>query len=899
MSLGTFLQAVISIVFIYLILALLTSELQEYLATITESRAKRLKQSIRQMLGEGSLESVGNDKNKFKVFSPSYQQDNVVVPATWEQQYSLQDERAICSNQGLQKYLGTDVIRASAENACKAWIEGQVITPVANLDHVFAEGNKEYIWIGKIQDQNQEYLAAEVINDPQNPEQGFFKNASRLEVVSNEHNLGAESLVWLDENNSLNPVIYLRNIQQEADGSSIIWIDHQTRQEVHPDLANPEMASKYHVYVSPVDLPPESKLWIQGQVIGLIEELDYRYIQNQAFVWVNTASQILDPGSIITDPESSNVASDKQICVKRYSVFQLVMPLSRDTRYYVDHHHNQIRAPLEVYSLTEKIYQHPKIVALNQSAVSWVSSFAFLSFPLQLSQWGPVHFCNLISIFLLILLAVSLWLQKGMWWYILIIVPLVLLRLICLWLISSIPRSSGITRTSQGPSYIDDSNLFVDVLIDVLRKESDTHFSLTNKGEVAKSVETLPFYTPAQSVLLERIKMSSIENLDAFKEDLNKLYEEVQKRSSGVYKRNAKGLSILVGLLIASVANADTFNMLTHLTKSDNEFSQGLIRQFAADPSLFQCEPGKDCFDQAKQAKLKALINDQGALPLGWSFNELFDLKKQKAELENQLDTIIALRNAQETKIKDIEKLVEYLKKFQCTSEGGQKCFNEYAERYYADQDVRSSLIDIELLALIRSSNKKGADFKKEYQALLDQKSQKILQLKQNFLQEDAARQDQEQQITQHLNRIKKQVKIIEESRATDTPIPKNSQDVITRLSQVSASSKSDQPSKRDHSSNSDNSSDQYSDHQKPSGAWDKIEYNVSRQGGWPKVLFGWLITAVALSMGAPFWFDLLSRVMNVRNAAKIPDSASPKTGSSQASNSSSQGSDSHTQAAN
>ena len=52
MTLGTLLQAIISLTFIYLALALITSELQEYLATIFESRAKRLKQSIRQMLGE-------------------------------------------------------------------------------------------------------------------------------------------------------------------------------------------------------------------------------------------------------------------------------------------------------------------------------------------------------------------------------------------------------------------------------------------------------------------------------------------------------------------------------------------------------------------------------------------------------------------------------------------------------------------------------------------------------------------------------------------------------------------------------------------------------------------------------------------------------------------------------
>jgi threonine/homoserine/homoserine lactone efflux protein len=51
-----------------------------------------------------------------------------------------------------------------------------------------------------------------------------------------------------------------------------------------------------------------------------------------------------------------------------------------------------------------------------------------------------------------------------------------------------------------------------------------------------------------------------------------------------------------------------------------------------------------------------------------------------------------------------------------------------------------------------------------------------------------------------------------------------------------------------------------------------QIQKTIDKQGGWPRVLFGWLITAIALSMGAPFWFDLLGKIMNVRNAAKPLD---------------------------
>lgn len=45
---------------------------------------------------------------------------------------------------------------------------------------------------------------------------------------------------------------------------------------------------------------------------------------------------------------------------------------------------------------------------------------------------------------------------------------------------------------------------------------------------------------------------------------------------------------------------------------------------------------------------------------------------------------------------------------------------------------------------------------------------------------------------------------------------------------------------------------------------------------GW-STLLGWLLTVLALSMGAPFWFDLLNKFMNVRFAGKSPDEASKK----------------------
>jgi hypothetical protein len=46
---------------------------------------------------------------------------------------------------------------------------------------------------------------------------------------------------------------------------------------------------------------------------------------------------------------------------------------------------------------------------------------------------------------------------------------------------------------------------------------------------------------------------------------------------------------------------------------------------------------------------------------------------------------------------------------------------------------------------------------------------------------------------------------------------------------------------------------------------------------GWIQRIIGWMLTAVAVSLGAPFWFDLLNRFMNLRNSVKAPDEAAQK----------------------
>ena len=49
-----------------------------------------------------------------------------------------------------------------------------------------------------------------------------------------------------------------------------------------------------------------------------------------------------------------------------------------------------------------------------------------------------------------------------------------------------------------------------------------------------------------------------------------------------------------------------------------------------------------------------------------------------------------------------------------------------------------------------------------------------------------------------------------------------------------------------------------------------------SGTGGWAAAGVGWLLTAIAISFGAPFWFDVLGKVSNLRAAGHKPESVLP-----------------------
>ena len=70
--------------------------------------------------------------------------------------------------------------------------------------------------------------------------------------------------------------------------------------------------------------------------------------------------------------------------------------------------------------------------------------------------------------------------------------------------------------------------------------------------------------------LRSRIKASDIENqLDNFKQEIETWFDRSMDRASGVYKRNTRGFAFLIGFVLAFALNADTFYIVSRLLKDD------------------------------------------------------------------------------------------------------------------------------------------------------------------------------------------------------------------------------------------------------------------------------------------------------------------------------------------
>lgn len=139
--------------------------------------------------------------------------------------------------------------------------------------------------------------------------------------------------------------------------------------------------------------------------------------------------------------------------------------------------------------------------------------------------------------------------------------------------------------------------------------------------EIEKGLTKLPAPVRESLAVLARRAQTRVKQTES---DVNQLREEVSlwfdrsmSRASGVYKRNAKGVAILIGITIASLINADTFHVFDRLSSDEN--LRQVITKRASDvvPANGARPPLRQELDDIRNQTNDALKNV--ALPISWN----------------------------------------------------------------------------------------------------------------------------------------------------------------------------------------------------------------------------------------------------------------------------------------
>lgn len=123
------------------------------------------------------------------------------------------------------------------------------------------------------------------------------------------------------------------------------------------------------------------------------------------------------------------------------------------------------------------------------------------------------------------------------------------------------------------------------------------------------------------TILARRAKtrVQKTENeLHQLTEEISVWFDRSMARASGVYKRNAKGVAILIGLVIAFAINADTFHIFNEL--SSNETLRQVVTERASQIAL--SSPNSEIIDQSELERIKIETNSalkDISLPIGWN----------------------------------------------------------------------------------------------------------------------------------------------------------------------------------------------------------------------------------------------------------------------------------------
>jgi len=147
--------------------------------------------------------------------------------------------------------------------------------------------------------------------------------------------------------------------------------------------------------------------------------------------------------------------------------------------------------------------------------------------------------------------------------------------------------------------------------------------------EIKETIESMPeslkesLYIIAKRSEKERGEVE--QNFSKFQREIEAWFDRSMDRSAGVYKRNARGVALLIGTAIALAANADTLYIVSNL--STDSLMRATVNKYADQVVTRNSLPTRDNFTQIQTDVNQAL--EKLSLPIGWNSN---NLRNQEAD---------------------------------------------------------------------------------------------------------------------------------------------------------------------------------------------------------------------------------------------------------------------------
>lgn len=173
-------------------------------------------------------------------------------------------------------------------------------------------------------------------------------------------------------------------------------------------------------------------------------------------------------------------------------------------------------------------------------------------------------------------------------------------------------------------------------IIGIIQKNKDLYEefeqALQNKDnatyqEIRQLIEMVPTSVKESMTSLAKRIQTTGESLEGDMEQLSQQvenwFDSSMERASGVYKRNSKGVAVLIGIVVAMMTNADTFNIVNRLSR--DSVLRSAITQSAESTLAQQAQQGT----QGPQLR-EALENNlqEVSVPLGWTETNLQQQQK-------------------------------------------------------------------------------------------------------------------------------------------------------------------------------------------------------------------------------------------------------------------------------